>query len=308
MRTLSLAIASALVLMSNICFAYDPFVERTELLKTSKAKDAISIGIFPGTVSLDVADIYALMSRYIPLSNYLSKESGKLVSFVPEKNVQVFKRRVSEKQYPFVYCNAEIAVSAALAGYVPIAKRKDNIASVFVTKADSKLSKVEELKGKSVGVVEQAMVSTLAKYSIAKANLWGSVKLVDAGGTGTAGLLKFLDNGTAEVVVLRKETADEIIAKEPGKYRVAIAAEVAPGFILMARPGISVAERTSFARAFLDLTDASQRGQVVLAGLDGVSSRFEPAGTSDIEPMVKFLEILSPLEPGKNYIVKAKKS
>lgn len=299
--------AIALTLVPLVSFAYDPFIERAELLQSAKTKTPVTIGIFPGTVTLDVGDIYALMGRYLPLSNYLSKESGKLVSFVPEKNVQTFKRRVAEKQYPFVYCNAEVAVSAALAGYVPIAKRRDNIGSVFVAKEGSSFAKLEDLKGKSIGVIEQAMVSTLAKYSIAKANLWMSIKLVDAGSTGTAGLLKFLDSGTAEVVVLRKETADEIMAKEPGKYRIAIMAETAPGFMLMARPGVVPADRAAFAQAFMGLNGDSPRGQAILAGLDGVSSKYEAASTADIEPMVRVLELLTPLEPGKNYVVRAKK-
>ncbi|MCA3000081.1 MAG: phosphate/phosphite/phosphonate ABC transporter substrate-binding protein [Betaproteobacteria bacterium] len=285
----------------------DAFQEREAILSTMRDRAVLTVGIFPGTTSFEAGEVYNLVRRYMPLANYLSKESGKLVALMPEKNVLSLKRRAVSERYPYIYVNAEVAASANLAGYVPLVARAQDIVSVFVTKSDSKVATIEDLKGKTVGLVDQAMVSTLAKHALHKQGLWTSVKLLPAGSSGTAALTLMLDTGQAEAVVMRKENADEVIKAKPG-YKVAIVGSAAPGFLLMARRNVAEADNQRMAAALLKVNRADKSFEKVAVALDVLADgpAFRRINDTEVKGMVGTLTDMAALEPARNYIVKPK--
>lgn len=300
---LALFVAAAMPALAG-----DPFEERRQVIDRYRKDAPLVIGVFPGTVTADLNNSHNVLRRYLPFSNHLSTEMKRVVSFAPQLNVQEFKKEVAQKRFHAVYVNAEIGVSAVLAGYTPIARREEDIVSVVVVPADASLAALKGLEGKKVGVVDQAMVTTLARGALLDAGVYSGVRLVDAGSSGTEALFNFLDNKTVDAIVVRKESADSALAKAPGKYKIALTAGKAPGFILMAHPEMTSArEREELASALLRLDGKRANDAAVIAGLDGRAGTYVPAKGEDMAEMVKMLEKITTATGARGLIVKPPK-
>jgi ABC-type phosphate/phosphonate transport system substrate-binding protein len=286
-------------------FASDAFQDRHAIVEKYRGAPPIVIGVFPGTVGGDLTNTHAVLRRYLPFANYFSHETKRIVSFVPQLDVQQFKHEVAERTYGAVYVNAEIGASAILAGYVPIARRAEDIVSAVMVPADSPIASIKDVANKRIGLVDQAMVSTLAKNALIEAGVYKTVKLVDAGNTGQDGLVNFITNRTVDGVILRKETAESAIAKAPGKYKVAFIADRAPGFILMVDPQqVTDTERGLFANALLKLDGRRASDLAVISGLDGTIGHYVPASPNDVEHMVKVLDGIARETGARDLIVR----
>lgn len=254
--------------------------QRDELIKKNATNpSSMVIGIFPGTVGSVNNSIY--LSRFLPFANNLSVSTGQLVSFVPELNVKKFKEQAKKEKYQLLYVNAEIAVDAYHTNYTPLVQRKERIVSVLLVKEESPVKEVKDLEGKKIGAVPQAMVSTLAKVQLKKDGL--NTDFVSAGSTGQDELIIGIKNDLLDAIVLRKETAEDLIKKNPGKYRIALTLADAPGFILMARKDVPQTTRDSIANSLLALNPDNQADFTVLNGLSSKISPFERSSGKEIE-------------------------
>ncbi|MEW6331019.1 MAG: phosphate/phosphite/phosphonate ABC transporter substrate-binding protein [Pseudomonadota bacterium] len=126
--------------------------------------DPVIFGVFPRW------NAQITVRHFTPLAAQLSRELGRHVRIETDKDFDSFMRRVYAAEFDLVHLNQMQYVQAhETAGYRAIAKLCDNtdctIRAIIVTRRDSKLAKVRDLKGKTIAFGDPgAMVShVLAK-------------------------------------------------------------------------------------------------------------------------------------------------
>jgi phosphonate transport system substrate-binding protein len=126
----------------------------------------ITFGVFPRwNAQITVRD-------FTPLGQRLSRELGRPVHIETDKDFSSFMRRVYAKEFDLVHLNQSQYVHAhQAAGYQAIAKICDNqkctINAILITRRDSKLTKVSDLKGRTVAFGDPgAMVSHILTKSL----------------------------------------------------------------------------------------------------------------------------------------------
>lgn len=265
--------------------ALPPMEERRALIGRLGTRGGYLLGLDPGTArSFNSA---SLLDRYLPLVNELSAKTGVLVSFVPETNVKAFQRKAAAGQYPFIFVNAEIAASAASAGYLPLVRRSASVTSVVLTLASSKVQKVEDLGGRRLGVIEQSTATALARSAFVEAKV--SPRLESAGAAGEEELLRAVDSQQVDGAILHEDIARASQARAPGKYRIPARLGTAPGFVLMAHPTVPASTREAARSALFDLRVGDPIGDRILKGIDGkpADTAFEVATDEDMQGLIK---------------------
>lgn len=273
----------------------DPYEARRNILAKYRGASKYSLGLFPGTVS--GTDGFTLLTRYLPLTNHLSEKTQSIVSFVPLVSRKDILKAVDAKNHDFLYINAETAVAALKAGYVPLVRRNDPIQGVWLAKADSPLAAVTDLAGKRVGLVNGAMVSTLSKYELIEKKITDKVGLVDIPSGGQNALVLALKEGLVDSILIRKTVADKLVKE--GGYKIIAETKIVPGFILMSNKMKSIPDSLSAAMAagMLDLSATEASHSTILSGFDVGQEKgvpFVSATSADLELMGKVLDSVGP--------------
>ena len=128
--------------------------------------DPIVFGVFPRwNAQITVRD-------FTPLAALLERELGRPVRIETDKDFDSFMRRVSAREFDIVHLNQLQYLQAHEAsGYRAIAKLCDNptctIKAIIVTRHDSKIVKVSDLRGKTIAFGDpSAMVSHVLTKSL----------------------------------------------------------------------------------------------------------------------------------------------
>lgn len=236
--------SSAVMAQQNILDTRQAVIERAQ----KKGADQLEIGFYPYEVEKKEAFYWA--NSYIPLANYLSEETGYLVSLVPERRIDTFKNLIKAQRYKFIYVTPILAVIAQEIGYTPLAKYDEDVESVFVVKADSKISKPEELSDKNLAWKYKGVVGDIANAYIKQNNI--KANIITSEGTKLQ-LLKKLEIGTIDSLVLRKTEIEGVMKEKEGKFKVIGSAGKVPGFILMAHISATDAEVDKVKSAYFNI-------------------------------------------------------
>lgn len=128
--------------------------------------DAIVFGVFPRwNAQITVRD-------FTPLAALLERELGRSVRIETDKDFDSFMRRVYAREFDIAHLNQLQYLQAhEAAGYRAIAKLCDNptctIKAIIITRHDSKLRKVSDLRGKIIAFGDPgAMVSHILTKSL----------------------------------------------------------------------------------------------------------------------------------------------
>lgn len=128
---------------------------------------AIVFGIFPRwNAQITVRD-------FTPLATLLSHELGRPVRIETDKDFDSFMRRVYAREFDIVHLNQlQYLHAREAANYRAIAKMCDNpactIKAIIITRRDTKLTKVSDLKGKTIAFGDP---SAMVSYVLAKSLL-----------------------------------------------------------------------------------------------------------------------------------------
>jgi ABC-type phosphate/phosphonate transport system substrate-binding protein len=295
---LALGIITTLVLpLKSADASSTSMLERQALIKTYGENSGYVFGLFPGTVS--VFNATSLLDRYLPLANYLSVSNKSLISFTPERNVEDFKQRIIDGDYPIIYVNAELGATAIDHGYEPLVKRADPITSVVVVNPNSSIKTIQDLNGKKVGAIPQAMVSSLAYYEFDKAHVAPNIE--KGGGNGQEELLRNLGNQLLEGVILREETAKKAVEKEPTKYKIAFKTGTTIGFILMVKKDLPEDLKLSLKTSMLAIHQNTVEGNDILKGMDGkITAEFQETTMDELKSLEVMFKRIDELNKNKS--------
>jgi phosphonate transport system substrate-binding protein len=125
------------------------------------AEDPLILGIFPRNKAAETTTMYT------PLADYLSERLGRKVMLVTSKDFDSFWKGVAERRYDIVHYNQYHYINSSQS-YRVIAHNqefgKDAIAGALYVRKDSGITKVSELRGRTVifGGGKDAMLSYIA--------------------------------------------------------------------------------------------------------------------------------------------------
>lgn len=291
-KSMSIIIATAIATLGcTAAFAEQNILDkRQELISKLQKKDAdkLEIGFFP--YELEKKESFYWANDYLPLANYLSEETGYLVSLVPERRIDTFKNLIKAQRYKFIYVTSILAVSAQEIGYTPIVKFSNEVESVTMVKADSKYAKLEDLNGKHIAMKYNSLVGEIAKAKFKKTDL--KISLLDSTSSKLQ-LVQKLDIGTIDAVVLRRTEVEDLMKEKPGKYKILNSNGTLPGFILLAHISATDSEVDKVKNAYLKI-DGSQTDVMRGFGLTKSGKAFDDYNKDFLK---EARSVLSTLEP-----------
>ena len=211
-----------------------------------------------------------------------------LVNFIPERDLNLYRQRIINQEYPIVFVNAALAREAIEAGYVPIATGFEKLKAGFLVRNDSPINKLEDVKNAKISWSTNAQITYLAMATLGEMDLVVSNTFNDVGAAGRSGTLRDLESGLADVAVLRStETAKEA---QNGKYRVIGESVEAPSSgVWVRRDVIEMPQTKEILKALLEVTPESsgsaKKASVGFARGFGVEGKFVAAGEDVAESM-----------------------
>lgn len=239
----------------------------------SKYMDAFRVGIYTGgTLS---SDPYAFQGNFIALSTYLSTEAGYSVGLVPERNANLFIRRLAQNEYPAVVISPTLAYAAASSGYLPVARGSEFVTSAFLVPSSSAVKSLQDLSEKRVAAIKTADASNAGKWDLLRAKAV-NVRFEYFGGNtdGIAALTK----GTVDAVLMPLSDAEKL-AKPAGAgaapdYKIIAGTEKAPVVSVWVRS--DVVEHDAMRKLATTLGELAPSGSPAkVKAFDGIARGFD---------------------------------
>lgn len=129
-----------LLLTISILFSANTLAQQTAATKT------ITFGVVPQQAANVLANVW------VPLTQYLSQQTGLNVNFATSKNIPNFEQRLSENAYDIAYMNPYHYVYFSESNeYRAIAKQANKqIKGIMVARIDSNIESIQDLHGKTL--------------------------------------------------------------------------------------------------------------------------------------------------------------
>jgi len=252
----------------------------------------LTLGVFPGVAAGHV-ESYEIMDRFLPFAQYLSSKVGTQVLLVPVRVPRQAMRSMVEGETTYkLFFGPPVFAAEAIdkAGFVPIVLEKQRIRAAFIVRHDSKLQSIEDFTSKTRFAlpVPTLLLAVLARSTLERQGL------VPQPGTrmhmpSMESMVLAVDNGLADVAVLRNNGARKIVSSQPSRFRIVGETGDAPGFALIAHKIVPEDMRQKLRRAALALNnDTSSFAAEVRSGLR--TSAFAPGHQEDFVALQRMME------------------
>ena len=110
------------------------------------SSNAYVMGVFPFLPAANLEDIFA------PVAAELSADINKTVKFRLSITYEAFVEALKEEAFDIVHIHPfDYVRYGRTRGYIPLVARSEELYAVFSVKSDSKITKINDLKGKRVG-------------------------------------------------------------------------------------------------------------------------------------------------------------
>jgi len=220
----------------------------------------LTLGVFPGVES-GQSESFEIMDRFLPLAHYLSSKIGAQVLLLPVRAPGAAMRSMVQGDTGYkLFFGPPVFASEAIkkAGFVPIAVEEERIRGVFVVKPDSKLRSLKDFCAATRIAMPSPtlLLSILANDTLVQQNIVlqpGARMHIAA----AEGIVLAVDNGIADVAVIRDRTAQKIVSAQPSRFRIVGQTVDAPGFALIAHKLVPEDMRVKLRRAALALNKDS---------------------------------------------------
>lgn len=272
-----------------------PFDKRAEVIRNYGIENVLTMGWYTGVV--DSFEMRDLLSRFLPLSNYLSDVLKQTVVLETAKSDRELAVSAKEGTLDIVYTSALMASQLINQGWVPVVGRGENIQSVVVSKKSLESENKDKLKGKIFRAAEGATVTYFAKYSLIKDGIIDPTSPnFQIEPTNQGILLDVLKTGVVDGVIVRDTGARRFIQNNPD-YKVAYTADISIGHVLLVSPTFPKDKLDEIKRALLVLTPENPEYRRILVGLDGFSANdkrpFVERGINDFSVSTTVFRVLN---------------
>lgn len=265
--------------------------ERDAQIKKFAGRRAFTIGLFPGYTRPNSTD--DLLDRYTALMLYLTSQVGEPFLFVPLKTKQEALDAGSAEAFSLYLLNPEQSVFALQFlpdELIPVIQQSEGIRPGVVVLRESGIKSLADLRGKKVGAIISANVTSLFRYAAKTEGV--DVALTNVDGLPQTKLSDLLRGKSFDAVVMRDTfMAEQTCVKKGECVSFALDAKYGvTGFVLLAnKERVSADIRAKIASALTALDPEHNPDHFVIAsGLD-VSDpkhlRFLPAQSSQLDLM-----------------------
>jgi len=249
--------------MKNLAFSIRNVIPALALLFASGVSaqtPKLTLGVFPGVES-GQSESYEIMDRFLPLAQYLSSKIGAQVLLLPVRVPGAAMRSMVQGDTSYkLFFGPPVFASEAIkkAGFVPIVVEEERIRGVFVVKQGSKLQSLKDFSPATRIAMPSPnlLLSILANDTLAQQNI-----VLQPGArmhmAAVEGIVLAVDNGIADVAVMRDRSAQKIISAQPSRFRIVGQTVDAPGFALIAHKQVAEDMRAKLRRAALALNKDS---------------------------------------------------
>jgi phosphonate transport system substrate-binding protein len=233
-----------------------------------------------------------LQRKNAPLVDYLSRELGASVEYVPVTDYGAAVQALSAGQIDFAWLGGFTHVQArSLNQAVPLTMRDidRDFKSVFIAHIDSGIEKVEDIKGKTMAFGSKSSTSghlmprhfLLSQFQIDSSKDFAGEPVFSGAHDATA---KIVESGKVSAGALNKQVWDRMVAEKKVDTTKVKLIWTTPGYVdyvWTARQGVTTELRDKFKHAFLKL-DANQKKHLAVLELQG-ATKFVPASPSDFD-------------------------
>ena len=224
-----------------------------------------------------------------PLVAYLENETGAKIELTVPTNYAAVVEALTNDQVDVAYLGGFTYVqSSQRAGVKPLVQRERdrNFHSVFITRADTGINALTDLKGRSFafGDVNSTSGHLMPEYFMRQSNVDSEVisKALYTGGhdaTALAVANKKVDAGAMDETVFERMVKEGKL--DPASVRVFYTTPPFFDYIWVARKGLDQESAEKFSAAFLKLSAAEPSQKSILNLL--AATKYEPAADSDYD-------------------------
>lgn len=216
-----------------------------------------------------------LQRKFAPLRDYLSREVGVDVKFIPVTDYPATVEGLASKHLDLVWYGGFTFIQAYRRtgkNALPLVQREEDAAfhSKFIASADSKIEKLEDLKGKTMafGSVSSTSGHLMPRYYMLQAKLDPDKILARYSFSGAHdATAKWVEAGKVDAGALNEAVLDTLIRTrkiDPSKIRVFYTTPAYPDYTWTVRADLDAKLIEKLKRAFLALDDQRPEHRAIL--------------------------------------------
>ena len=248
-------------------------------------KSELVLGVFPYVTPVQLAAFHT------PLKDYLAKSLQRPISLVTAPDFNSFVERTSQGQYDIIITAPHLGRFAETHdGYKRLAQTSHFVQGIFLTRKDSEIQKIEDLRGKSVMIAQPiSIIYQMSEHLLRQKGLvpGESVTILDTRTHNNAMYAPLRGEADASVTgtllwqVLKEEQKDQM--------RVIGTTDEAPGFMVMGNKRLSTKDIKKIKDLLLDFHDVA--GSEPYFSATGYK-KFEKIDDSIMKKLDPYTEIL----------------
>lgn len=216
----------------------------------------IEIGIIP-TLSTRT-----ILTTYQPLREHLEEQIRQPVVLVTAPDYRTFVDRTQRGEYRFVVTAAHFArLAQAEAGYVPMVRVKRELRGILVTRADSNIRTIDDLRGKIVSTPENiALITMLGQQLLREHGLEPGGKVTLRAFTSFNSAVLAVQNGESDAAFTAQTALNQMPEEIRSTLRTIATTSAVPHVIFLASKKVPPKEVERMTRLLLDFSEDRPRG------------------------------------------------
>ncbi len=215
---------------------------------TADDKTPLTLGVFPYVTPVQLA------SFHTPLKDYLAKSLQRPVTLVTAPDFESFVERTRQGQYDIIITAPHMGrLAETRDGYKRLAQTGHSSQGIFLTRKDSTIQKIEDLRGKTVMIAQKvSIIYQMSEHLLREKGLvpGESVTIIETRTHNNA--MQAPLRGEADASVTGTLLWRVLGEEQKGQMRVIGTTEEAPGFMLMANPRLSNRDIAKIRKLLLD--------------------------------------------------------
>jgi len=221
------------------------------------------LGVFPFLPPLSLDRTFA------PIVQDLSVGMGSEVHLRTKPDFDQFRSEIAAGGYDFVFLHPFFYTEAAdRYGYIPLARLQDPLKVVILSKPDSGIASLKDLKGTKLALPPKlAAVSKLMAVELSDVGLRPSVDLVVRHYASKMSCIHAVNVGDVDACGLPEFVLSSLSAEHLSKLQVACESRPIPAVIFAAHPRLTKDKRDRFRNRIVSWTETPE-GREILADLN----------------------------------------
>lgn len=215
---------------------------------TADGKPPLTLGVFPYVTPVQLAAFHT------PLKDHLAKSLQRPVTLVTAPDFESFVERTRQGQYDIIITAPHMGrLAETRDGYKRLAQTRHVVQGIFLTRKDSPIQKIEDLRGKTLMVAQQVSIIYQMSERLLRENglvPGESVTIIETRTHNNA--MQAPLRGEADASVTGTLLWRVLGEEQKGQMRVIGTTEEAPGFTLMANPRLSAQDIAKIKKLLLE--------------------------------------------------------